>query len=114
MAKIESVLRRPGGTRVDLFGTEYHFVPQVDGREIADITDPVHVSRFLAIPEGYRLAEDETGTAEPVTAVPGPTKADLIEKYTELYGKAPDKRWSVAKLEEAIAAHGSSPDEWSA
>ncbi len=58
---IECILRRPGGTRVslpDLDGSdvEYHFIGDGNAPHVADVELEHHVERFLAIPEGYRLA----------------------------------------------------------
>jgi hypothetical protein len=55
--KIESILRRPGGTKVTLDETEYHFKPGPDGREIAEVADEAHIKLFLAVPEGYRVVD---------------------------------------------------------
>lgn len=60
--KIESIIRREGGTQVDLDGESYHFKADDAGRHVADVVNSDHVARFLAIPEGYRVimsAEDE-------------------------------------------------------
>lgn len=54
--KIESIIKREGGTRVSLSGTNYHFKPDEEGRHVADVEQEAHVERFLSIPEGYRLA----------------------------------------------------------
>lgn len=54
---IESIIRRPNGTRVTLGNTNYHFKPDAAERHVAEVSEPAHVDRFLAIPEGYRIAE---------------------------------------------------------
>lgn len=54
---IESIIRRPNGTRVTLGSTNYHFKPDAAERHVAEVSEPAHVDRFLAIPEGYRAAE---------------------------------------------------------
>jgi hypothetical protein len=54
--KIECVLKRKGGTHVEMPGKKYHFAAQDDGRHIAEVENTDHIERFLAIPEAYRIA----------------------------------------------------------
>lgn len=56
---IESIIRRKGGTKVRLNGTEYHFTPDEEGRHVAEVSKNAHIQRFLAVPEGFRLLDDE-------------------------------------------------------
>ena len=53
--KIECVLKRGGGTRVDIDGINYHFAPLPDGAHVADVENKSHIKRFLSIPEAYEL-----------------------------------------------------------
>lgn len=54
---IECILRRKGGTVVEMPGKTYHFAPtQDDERHIADVNIDAHVERFLSIREAYRIA----------------------------------------------------------
>lgn len=53
--KIECILRRTGGTHVELPGKTYHFQPQEDGKHVADVTVEAHIERLISIPEAYRL-----------------------------------------------------------
>ena len=53
--KIQCILRRTGGTVVDLGTQQYHFEPLADGAHVAEVSDASHAERFLAIPEGYRI-----------------------------------------------------------
>lgn len=59
---IECILKRPGGTLVELDGLNYHFKPLNDpaglGRDVCFVENTKHAQRFMGIPEGYRLAED--------------------------------------------------------
>jgi hypothetical protein len=65
--KIESVLKRDKGTRVDLGGLQYHFEPLEDGAHVAEVTEPAHVDRLLSIPEGYKVYHGKlTPKGEPV------------------------------------------------
>ncbi|MND20862.1 hypothetical protein D3C76_48000 [compost metagenome] len=56
--KIESIIRRKNGTRVELDDSVYHFKPSdTDERHLCDVTIKAHVQRFLSITEGYQPAE---------------------------------------------------------
>lgn len=58
--KIESIIRRKNGTKVQLDNEHYHFKPSTgDLRHLAEVTRESHISTFLRIPEGYRLPDGE-------------------------------------------------------
>jgi len=58
--KIESLIRRPEGTKVELDNVLYHFVPKgQDARHIAEVEREEHIRSFLSIPEGYQPVEGE-------------------------------------------------------
>lgn len=63
--KIESVIRRPQGTKVELDNVLYHFKPEGedDPRHVADVKRDEHIRTFLSIPEGYRPLEGEKVSA---------------------------------------------------
>lgn len=64
--KIESIIRRKNGTRVEMDDQVYHFKPTPeDVRHIADVSVAAHVKRFLAIPEGFQPAEVSEQPKEP-------------------------------------------------
>jgi len=130
--KIESLLRRPGGTKVTLEGVEYHFKPGPDGREFADVTNVDHVGVFASIREGYRVAGMETKAPEPVPfppanpapAAPAPvqsgpyvdsaadpahdeayekmTRHELASLFFKAFGRHPAPRLSTEKIIEAL------------
>lgn len=66
--KIESIIKRDGGTKVVLGETEYHFIPGDDGRHVCSVEDEAHVDRLLSISEGYRCAEVATESQSDVPA----------------------------------------------
>lgn len=124
--KIECILKREGGSVVDLGGIEYHFEPLADGAHVADVEDKAHIDRFLSISEGYKLyhGKDEPkgqpkqiGELQPVN-VPAPagTKpvgalagSDELPPQFDINGK------TVTQLEAvniAFAASGLTSDEW--
>lgn len=57
---IESIIQRAKGTTVDMDGVSYRFLPSAahDGRHVAEVEDQRHISRFLAIREGFRPADE--------------------------------------------------------
>jgi len=60
--KIESLIRRSGGTKVEMDAPkrEYHFKPtDKDQRHIADVGVEHHAKAFLRIKEGYRAVDGE-------------------------------------------------------
>jgi hypothetical protein len=57
-ALVECILKRNGGSKVEMAdGTTYHFTPDQEGRHVAVVPDMSHVTRFMQIPEGYRILE---------------------------------------------------------
>jgi hypothetical protein len=56
--KIESIIRRRGGTVITFGKDAYHFKPEAkDGPHFADVSKEAHAERLLAIPEGFRKAQ---------------------------------------------------------
>jgi hypothetical protein len=69
--KIESIIRRKDGTRVQMGDMSYHFKPSAnDPRHLEEVNDPLHIKRFLSITEGYRVPEGETVPELPAEVVP--------------------------------------------
>lgn len=130
--KVESKIKRKGGSHVDMGdGTEYHFKPE-DGRHesphVALVPVKAHLKRLLSI-EGYDLFEPDAEPApEPAPVpnrvpVPDPTpqpqpapepapmplahmtETDLRALYEAELGKKPHHRAGVEKLIEEIEAH---------
>lgn len=62
---IESKIKRPGGSYIELGGITYHFAPNAEGRHVCEVDNDDHVDRLLAIPEGFRLYRDKPVTAAP-------------------------------------------------
>jgi len=125
--RIESILRRPGGTRVTLDGVEYHFVPDAEGREFCDVSNPEHVKILLAIQEGYRAAEasktadlpkmelttveplapaEEAPTEEvPATEAPATDDRDYwVEQYQARFGRKPHGKWPIERIRAELEA----------
>jgi hypothetical protein len=125
--KIECILKRPGGTKVDLGGTEYHFAPQADGAHVAVVKENAHIQRFLSIPEGYRIYgdaqpvvddKDEQTAPDEVANDNDPLAGDLngdgvvddkderlalVAAYEAKFGKKPNGRASIETLRKALA-----------
>ena len=63
--QIESIIKRAGGSRIDIGGTEYHFKPAKDGEaHVCEVTNREHAARFLEIKEGYRVFNTDNAPAK--------------------------------------------------
>lgn len=80
--RIESLRRRPGGSRITLDGVEYHFLADVDGREFAEVDNTDHAAKLLSIPEGFRAADPVV--AEDIPDVEIPTESEVIQPADEV------------------------------
>jgi len=71
--KIESIIRRKAGTKVQLGDNKYHFAPGEDGgAHVAEVTEPADIARLLSIPEGFReYGEAQAAAAKPKAADDG-------------------------------------------
>ena len=124
--KIECILKREGGTKTDVGGVEYHFEPLSDGAHVAEVTEEVHIDRFLAIPEGYKVYHGkETPVGEPKTldapklaTTPAPegkkavgmlAGSDELPPQFEIGGKVITQ---LEAVQAAFDASGLSSDEW--
>ncbi len=90
--KIECILKRQGGTFVELDGKNYHFKPQDDGAHVADVADGEHVEKLLAVSEAYQPygdgfqldADTDTDTNPPAVAPKARKKATATPVETQL------------------------------
>lgn len=106
---VECLLKRPGGTVVDLYGTTYHFKAENDpaglGRHVCEVTNAKHFQRFMQIPEAYAVLDDDAAPA-PAPAITTPAPAPVNPQALGVAsGPAPDLGAAIA------AAPGSG--EWS-
>lgn len=82
--KVECKLKREGGTKIDIDGTEYHFKPQADGAHVAEITDEAHLERLQQIPEAYKPYKGEAEFPVATGGAKAPdADADQDEEATE-------------------------------
>lgn len=77
--KIECILKRKGGTKIELFGKNYHFKPEdaalkqddpayMEAQHVCEIDDDSAIHRLcVGIKEGYKAVD-------PNAAIPKPTK----------------------------------------
>jgi hypothetical protein len=76
---IKCKLRRPGGTKVDLFGKVYHFAPSnpadPDSAHVCDVPfdDSKAIYRLLQISAGYELVDSDAELPAKPKADPGQT-----------------------------------------
>lgn len=109
--KIECILHRPGGTRVQLEAprVEYHFKPsEADPRHIADVAEASHISTLLRITEGYRSAEGEQEEEKPRVHIDLKTSA-LHNPFYNIPGGTIDL---ADVVEMAQKDSGRTPEEW--
>lgn len=118
--KIECILHRDGGTRVQLGGTEYHFVPLDDGAHVADVENTDHQDRFLAISEAYRLYRASSATSAEEIGATGMGEGNseptvpVILLGSNVHPASFDiggKTYSLGDIV-ALAAEGFSPADW--
>lgn len=108
---IESLIRRAGGSEIDMVTAKYRFLPRGDGRHVAEVTDRDHIKRLLSITEGFEAVVDEPaadvaapsgqGSAPPLTDSDREAAAAL---YQERFGRKPHFRWGVERIMAQIEA----------
>lgn len=118
--KIECVLRRPGGTTVNIGGIDYSFAPDARGRHVAEVTQPEHIRAFASI-EGYRLITDpapQPTTTEAVMSISDDRFVAAVQAHKDIIQKLLDANKSLAAqvttLTESAAAADAYKDQVSA
>lgn len=105
---IESIIKRPGGTKGVTIGDEsYDFLPNKAGAHICVVTNPEHAQRFLGIVEGYRIyvPEGEKAPAAPATGVGvKPEAANPPAAPTPPAGPTPPAQEAAASVEQTNQA----------
>ena len=99
--KIECILKREGGSKVEIGGTEYHFAPQPDGAHVAEVSNNGHIQRFLSIPEGYRIygePGDQDGDGDD-----DDERLALVAEYEAKFGKKPHHKASVDTIRKQLS-----------
>jgi hypothetical protein len=122
--KIESILKRQGGTHADIGGISYHFEPLDDGAHVADVEQDGHIDAFLAIPEGYKVYHGKIapkGKASTVVALklvpitmPSKTTVPLAgsEQHPPVFDVNGRSFTQLEVVAKAFAASGLTSDEW--
>jgi hypothetical protein len=54
---IKTLIKRDGGSKVDIDSITYDFQPDSDGCHVCDVTEAAHVELLLSIAEGYAKKE---------------------------------------------------------
>ena len=122
--KIESIIRRKEGTKVDFDACDrwpagsYHFKPETDANDaphVAEVDVPEHIERFLSISDAYRIAgkapvprpaaapKPDEVTAVPATPSGASHGAAAILDMTVRELKASINTLPVADLREAMS-----------
>jgi hypothetical protein len=110
---------------------EYEFAPNAHGAHVAEIEDPDHIARLLAIPEGFRLYAGGTPGKAPKALDPAVAAAfeiptndagvvdydALLEDdnlarraYAKVFGRAPNARARTDTIVKHIRAHLTPPE----
>ncbi len=97
--KIECTIKRQGGSRVELGGKTYHFIPtdanDPEAPHVAEVTDEAHIKRLLSI-DCYR------GLGKEGAAVQAQVQAALQGSGTEGHIKSPAEMDADVVSEETI------------
>lgn len=121
--RIKALHKREGGSRHEIGGTWYHFVPEHDGEHadhVCEVANPAHAERFLSIKEGFAKAgskrelapapvarsREEADDHTQLTKRHDPRDADTEEalrvEYRTLTGKPPHNKWGIERLRQRI------------
>lgn len=68
--QIQSIIKRPGGSHVDMPGAKYHFQPNELDHHVAEVVEPTHIARLLSISEGFRVYDPATAEEAPPVLQP--------------------------------------------
>lgn len=118
---IQSLIKRPSGTLIELGTTHYHFEPNEHDDHVCFIEQADHIECLLAITEGF-CRYDSVVTDAPEAQPEAPAHAylpelatesepeaerhysheQLIELYIERFGKKPHWRAGIEKLLEEL------------
>lgn len=123
---IQCILKRDGGSKIDLDGIAYHFEPLADGAHVADVAHDVHADRFLAIPEGYKVYRGDltpAGKPQSIAREAGfsPSPAPAKKSGGMLYGSSEHQSqyeiggivYSLGDVvRKSFEASGLSEDDW--
>lgn len=117
--KIESKIKREGGSKILMGRTQYHFAPLPDGAHVAVVDDEAHQDRFLSITEGFRLyrgAEVAAPVAALAPAIPDPVAAPEIALGSDTHPATFDINGKTYQLGDVVelarAASGLDVAEW--
>ena len=92
--KIQCVLERKGGSKIELGGIEYHFEELEDGTHVADVENEAHIDRLLSISEAYKVYHGKGAPkGKPVqvgelAAIPAPRTVAKTREGSRLSGSA--------------------------
>lgn len=112
--KIESIIRRKDGTKVQMGDMKYHFKPSAnDPRHLEEVTNTVHIARFLSITEGYRVPYGEVAPELP--AAPVASKAGMLigsDNFKPIYQIGARDVQLGELVREAFETSELSEDDW--
>ena len=102
--KLSCPVIRQGGSKVELWGTEYFFEPQPDGEHVAEVTNPQHQDRLLEC--GYKIyrpgAKQQPAAVPP--APPAKTEAAAVLNGSSVHPAQFEIGDKTVSLGEVVAA----------
>ena len=108
---IECLIKRPGGSIIELDDSKYHFKPNGDGYHVCDVPNEGHAAILLAIDTAYRLyalgsnADAGNGNGDAVDLTGAIIKADDTDDDEGATGDvAKEKPLDEAAERERLAA----------
>ena len=107
--KIESIIKRPGGSQVKLGAIAYHFKPDELDRHVADVENPDHAKVLLGITEGFRSLDPVVEVDVSLEAAIGVIKAKFPDKNIEGFLYA-DEAQQAAPVTQTIPGDDSKVD----
>jgi len=82
---IESLIKRPGGSKIHLDNKLYHFVEFPNGHHVCDVPSETHATQLLAIKEGFApyTAKSVPKIEKPVVWEEPKTEATWPQEFTD-------------------------------
>ena len=107
---IESIIQRPMGTKVELRQT-YFFLPDADGRHVAEVEDEADIATLLGIKEGFRPADGRAVLVPgalpdlegPFFILRGPQDAEALRQWMITIPEMQNEPAEFVKLTDKIA-----------
>lgn len=112
MLTIKCKIERKGGSKIDIEGQEYHFLPNSKGDHVCAVENPEHAKRFLSITEGYEAYFDDVKPASPATTNSSPkTKSKPAKTKSKAAPKKKAKKAPTTKAKQVAKPKAETPKQ---